>query len=206
MSLRPVGLQAAKPTFRANEGGPMSVVPKQVPLAELQTPQPQYMPAYKPGFIAKVRAFFAKLTETVKGSVVGLCYGVTAGAPAAAATAIMLSGGKAVKGTQIGKVVMASSAIAGTLAGAFVGKKGVGESLKGAGVGFLYGAAAGIPAALAAMALKAKGAAPAAKAVLITATAVSTLIGAFVGKLIANGKVANIYMQHGAVNNLVGKK
>lgn len=203
MSLRPIGLSVAKPTFRANEGG-QTVVPNNVRAADLETPQPKYMPAYKPGFVARVRAFFRRLTETVKGSFVGLCYGVTAGAPAAAATALMLNGEKAVKNTQIGKVVLASSVIASTLAGAFVGKKGMGESIKGAGVGLLYGLAAGIPATLVAVALKGKGAATAAKAVLIAATAVSTIIGAYVGKLIANGKVANIYMQHGAVENLKG--
>lgn len=207
MSLSPVTFQAMKPTFKAQpQGGNQGVIPAGVSLADLQTKQPQYMQTYKPGFIAKVRAFFTKIGEVSKGAIVGLCYGAAAGLPAAGVAGFMAKSGQAVSATQLGKFVFGAAALGGLLSGAFVGKQKVSESIKGAGVGLAYGAAAGIPAAIAAIALKGKGAAPAAKGALIAAAAMTTVIGAWVGKLIANGKVANIYMQHGAVNNIVGKQ
>lgn len=199
MSLNSVTFQAARPTFRANNPGGTSpnVVPQNIPLADLQTAQPQYLKPFKPGLIARVRAFFTNLAETTKGAVAGMFYGAAAGVPAAAVGAFMVKGGAAVKATKLGKFVLAAGALGGLLTGALVGKKTASESIKGAGVGVLYGAAAGAAASLTAIALKSKGAGPVAKGALIAATVINTIIGAWVGKLVANGKVGKIYDQHG---------
>lgn len=203
MSLSPVTIQTVKPTFRA-QGDKQQIVPANVNPAELTVQPTQYMKPFKPGLIARVRAFFTGLTETVKGAVVGLFYGAAAGGAAAGVAAFMTKGGTAaataVKSMPLLKNVFIASTAGGLLIGALAGKKGPSEAIKGAGIGAMYGAAAGLPAALAAIALKGKGAGPVAKGVLIAATVVNTVIGAWVGKLVANGKIGRIYDQHGRSN------
>ena len=210
MSLSPVTIQTFKPNFTARPQG-------QDAAANLQslTHQPgNYQPAqssqgmqpFKPGFIARVRAFFTGLKETTKGAVVGMFYGAAAGVGAMLAVALKGKGASALKGFKMAKLVMAASTAAGLLVGAFAGKKQVSESIKGAGIGTLYGAAGGIGATVATLGFqKFKPAGPIAKAAMIGAVAVNTVIGAYVGKLIANGKIGKIYDQHGRNNWSIGK-
>lgn len=181
---------------------------KQIQDQLIQNPTP-YMPKYKPGIIPRIRAYFTNLTEIVKGSVSGMLYGISAGIPAAGAAMLLVGKGAsgAISRTKLGEGVLLASTMGGLLSGAFAGqKKSIVDTVKSGGVGLLYGAAAGIPSAIVAAALAKSKGANVAKAVFVTATAVNTIIGAYVGKLIANGKRANIYMQHGAVNNLIEKK
>lgn len=181
---------------------------KQIQDQLIQNPTP-YMNKYKPGIIPRVRAYFTNLTEIVKGSVSGMLYGVSAGIPAAGAAMLLVGKGasSALSRTKIGEGVLLASTLGGLLSGAFAGqKKNLVDTIKSGGVGLLYGASAGIPSAIVAAALAKSKGGNVAKAVFITATAVNTIIGAYVGKLIANGKRANIYMQHGAVENLISKK
>ncbi|MEW5820369.1 MAG: hypothetical protein AB1782_09275 [Cyanobacteriota bacterium] len=204
MSLSPVTTNLVKPTFRAKQSGEPNVLPQNMNPADLQVQPAAYMKPFKPGFIARVRAFFTNLAETTKGAVVGLFYGAAAGGAAAGVAAFMTKGGQAaasaVKSWPLLRNVFVASTIGGLAIGAVAGKQKASESIKGAGVGALYGAAAGVPAALTALALKSRGAGPVAKGVMIAATAVNAIIGAWVGKLIANGKVGKIYDQHGRAN------
>lgn len=202
-------------TLNALKSGELQVVPKTAiapatnNLQNLEAGEVKYVKPFKPGFIARVRALVTNVTETIKGSIVGLSYGVAAGIPAAGAAAYMASkaaAGQALKSTQIGKFVLAAGAAGGLIAGALVGKKGAWDTLRGAAVGLIYGISASIPAALVAIALKNKGATTAAKGVLIAATAVNTILGAWIGKLIANGKVGTILFQHGLGKNLTTEK
>lgn len=216
MSLSPVTFRSAAVPFRAQEnkapGNATNPGTQQAQnMQNLEVKPGTYIhEAYKPGLIAKVRAFFTNLAETTKGAVVGMFYGIAAGGPAAVAAALLTKGSTAVKSTKLGKVILAAAAIGGTLVGALAGKSKTSDSIKGAGVGFLYGAAGGAASALTvgAMNMAKKGklaATPAWKAALISAVAVNTVIGAWVGKLIANGKIGKIYDQHGRSKWSTGK-
>jgi hypothetical protein len=207
MSLSPVTMTAVRPAFTAKQNqAPPQVLPANVSAEALQTPQPKYLQPYKPGFFARAGAVFVGLKETTKGAIAGMLYGTAVGAPAAAAAMLVAKTAKeGLKNTKLGKLILGTAVVGGTLAGAFVGKKKVSDSLKGAGTGFLYGAAGGTAAAATGMIINSLGKGNMGKGVLAAAIVVNTIIGAFVGKLRGNQKTGEVYDMFGRAKWSTGK-
>jgi hypothetical protein len=206
MSLGPVTFQAVRPTFKANpQGGQASVVPASIPVEQLQTQQPQYMKPFKPGLGARIVAFFASLGQTIKGAFSGFLYGTAVGGTAALAAKIASHGKDGLSKTSLGKVILGASVLGGTLAGAFIGKQKVSDSIKGAGVGLMYGAAGGVTGTIAALTMKALNKGSMGKGIFAAATISSTLLGAYIGKLHGNKATGDVYDAFGRSKWSTGK-
>lgn len=188
-----------------------------------------YMPSYKPDLLTKTRAFLANIKnvggETIGGAVKGLAGGgVAAGVAwainkAASSKQVVQQGaeGAAKAAKAFPPVKFALALLAGATAGSAlisaINKPTMGQTINGAANGAGYGLLAGIPMAVAAgvgKALEAKfpAAGRLAKPLGIMAftTIGGSITGGAIGKMIANRKVSNIFMEGGAVNNLIGKK
>jgi hypothetical protein len=219
MSLAPVTFQSKPISFK--NGGQQVQVPANLTARDLVAgnatflqgkkevvQQPQTQPVdkfaaqssvqpYKPNWKARIAAGFVSFTETTKGAISGLLYGTAVGAPAAIMASILTRGGEAAKNTRLGKIIFGTAVVAGTLAGGFVGKQKVSDSIKGAGVGLLYGATGGAAATGTAMVMNslAKNGKklPMGKGVFAAAAIMNTLIGAYIGKLHGNKRAGDMH-------------